>query len=82
MLMQSFKAIPNTSPKLLNLKQDLCQKRNRLFWSNPYKDEVKITSLIETVESLNFGHMTTSTVCFDSRDKSVLVTSWTKIMTF
>ena len=37
-----------------------------------------ITSLIEILELLNFGHMTTSTTKFESRDKTLLVTSWTK----
>ena len=32
------------------------------FWSNPYKIEVMTTSLIEVLQSPNFGHMTTSTV--------------------
>ena len=40
-----------------------------------------ITSLIEILELLNFGHMITSTTKFESRDKTLLVTSWTKIMT-
>ena len=39
-----------------------------------------ITSFIEMLES-NFGHMTTSTIQFESRDKILLVTSWTEIMT-
>ena len=32
------------------------------FWSNSYKIEVMITSLIETLEYTNFDHMTTSTI--------------------
>ena len=32
------------------------------FWSNPYKVEVIITSLIEMLQLPNFGHMTTSTI--------------------
>ena len=40
-----------------------------------------ITSLIETLELPNFGYMTTSTTYFGARDKILLVTSWTKIMT-
>ena len=35
-------------------------KKNQSFWSNPYKIEVMITSLIEMLELPNFGHMTTS----------------------
>ena len=40
-----------------------------------------ITSLIEMLELPNFGHMTTSATEFESRNKILLVTSWTKIMT-
>ena len=40
-----------------------------------------MTSLIEMLELQNFAHMTTSTISFESRDKILLVTSWTKIMT-
>ena len=32
------------------------------FWSNPYKIEVMITSLIQILELPNFGRVTTSTV--------------------
>ena len=32
------------------------------FWSNPYKTEVNITSPIEMLELLNFGHITTSKI--------------------
>ena len=39
-LPQNTKAVPSTSPKLLNL----------VFWSNPYKIEVIITSLIEILD--------------------------------
>ena len=38
------------------------------FWSDLYKIEVMITSLIEMLELTNFGHMTTSTIQFDSPD--------------
>ena len=40
-----------------------------------------ITSVIEMVELPNFDHMNTSTISFESRDKILLVTSWTEIMT-
>ena len=40
-----------------------------------------ITSLIEMLEFPNFGHMTTSTILSKSRDKILLVVSWTEIMT-
>ena len=33
------------------------------------------------IELPNFGHMTTFTVWFESRDKILLVASWTEIMT-
>ena len=55
------KFVPSVSPKLLNLNQDHPSKK-RFFWSNPYKLEVMITSLIEMLELPNFGHMTTSTI--------------------
>ena len=41
-----------------------------LFWSNPYKINIMITSLIEMLELLNFAHMTTSIIQFDSCDKN------------
>ena len=37
-------------------------KKKRFFWSNPYKIEVVITSLIEMLQLPNFGHMNTSTI--------------------
>ena len=40
-----------------------------------------ITSLIEILELPNFGHMTTSTILFESFHKISLVTSWAEIMT-
>ena len=46
--------------KLQTLNQDHPSK-NWFFWSNPYKIEVLITPLIETLELPNFGHMTTYT---------------------
>ena len=60
-MVQSFKAIPSASPKLLNLNQITPQKR-WFFWSNPYKIEVMIIYLIEMLELPNFGHMTKSTI--------------------
>ena len=38
-----------------------------------------IISLIEMEELPNFGHISTSTILFESRDK-ILVTTWTEIM--
>ena len=40
-----------------------------------------ITPLMQMLELPNFGHMTTPTIQFKSRDKILLVTSWTEIMT-
>ena len=40
-----------------------------------------ITSLIKMLELPNFGHMITSTIQFESRDKILLVTSQTEVMT-
>ena len=60
-LLQSFKVIPSASPKLLNLNQDHPSKK-WFFWSNPYKIDVMVTSLIEMLELPNFGHMTTSII--------------------
>ena len=64
----NFKAMPSPSPKLFDLNQKPLSK-NWFFWSNPYKIEVMITSLIEMLELPNFGQMTKSTVCFESLDK-------------
>ena len=51
------------------------------LWSNPYKSEVMITSLVEMLELPNFGRMIISTLQFESCDKILLVTSWVEIMT-
>ena len=40
-----------------------------------------ITSLKEMLELPNVGHMTTSTIQFESHDKNLLRTSSTEIMT-
>ena len=40
-----------------------------------------VTSLMEMLELPNFGHMTTSTIYFESRDKFMLATSQTEFMT-
>ena len=40
-----------------------------------------ITSLTEIIELPNFGHMTKSTLQFESQDKILLVTPWIEIMT-
>ena len=56
-------------------------QKKRYFWSNPYKIEVVITSFIEMLQLPNFGHMNESTIKFESREKILLVTSSTWIMT-
>ena len=48
---------------------------------NPYRIENIIASLIEMLELPNFGHIATYTIKFESRDKFLLVTPWTKTMT-
>ena len=48
--------------KVPELEPTLPLKKNSLFWSNPYKIEVMITSLMEILKLSNFGHMTTSTI--------------------
>ena len=56
-VVQNFKFLPSTSPKLLNLNQDNLSKK-QFFWSNPYKIEIMITFLIEMLQLPNFGHTT------------------------
>ena len=41
---------------------DCTPQKHCLFWSNPYKIGVMITSVIEMLELPNFGHMITSTI--------------------
>ena len=60
-LVGNVKVIPSASPKLLNLNEDHPSKKERFFWSNPYKIEVMKTSLIEMLQLPNFGNMPTST---------------------
>ena len=72
-LVQNFMVIPSSSTKSLNLNQD--HPLQKLFWSNSYKIDVMITSLIEMLVLLNLGHMTTPTIQFESRDEILLVTS-------
>ena len=40
-----------------------------------------LTSLIEMLKLPNFGHMTTCTISFESRDEFFSVRSWIEIMT-
>ena len=51
------------------------------FWSNPYKIDVMITTLIEMLELPNFSHMATSTIQIEPRNKILLVTPWTETIT-
>ena len=55
--------MPSDSPKLFNLNQDNPSKKMGLKKvSNPYKIEIMVISLIETLELPNIDHMTTSTL--------------------
>ena len=47
----NVKVMPSTSPKLFNLNQKI------VFWSNPSKNEVMITSLIEMLELVTWPHL-------------------------
>ena len=60
-LMQNFKFVSIVSPKYLNLNQDHPSKK-AFFWSNLYKIEVLITSLIEMLQLPDFGRTNTSTI--------------------
>ena len=61
-MVKNCRVISSASPKLLNLNEDHPPKK-WFFWSNPYKIEIMITSLIEKIELLaNFSHMTTPTI--------------------
>ena len=61
-MVKNCRVISSASPKLLNLNEDHPPKK-WFFWSNPYKIEIMITSLIEKIELLaNFAHMTTPTI--------------------
>ena len=50
------------------LNQDHPQKK-WFFWSNPYKIEIIISTLLQMLELPNCGHITTSTTQFESRLK-------------
>ena len=53
----------------------------RLNHLNPYQIEVMITSLIDVLQLPNFVHITASTIKLESRDKILVLTSQTKVMT-
>ena len=55
-------------------------KKNGFSGQIMYKIELIKTSFLEMLELQNFGDMTTSTIYFESRDKTLLVTSWKKII--
>ena len=57
-------------------------QNNGFFWSNSYKIEFIIASLLEMPELPGFGHMTRSTIQFETRDKFSLVTLWTEMVNF
>ena len=67
--------------QIIGLEPRPLVKKKQFFRSNPYKIEVTITFFIEMLQLPNFGHMTTSIISFESRDKNMLVESWTGIMT-
>ena len=69
MLIANYETSNNSTPE-----------KNWFFWFNPYKTEVTIPSFIEMLELPSFGHMITSTISFELRDKILLVTSQTEIM--
>ena len=54
--------------------------KNWVFWSDLYKIQFMITSLIEMLMLQNFGYMSTSTIWLESTDKILLVTSCTRII--
>ena len=49
------------SVQIIELEPSTPQE-NWFLWSNPFKIEVMITSLVEILELSIFGHMTTSTI--------------------
>ena len=61
-VLKNVKAISSGSPTCTWTKSTPPKKL--FFWSNPYKIEIMITSLIEMLELPNFGHMITSTILF------------------
>ena len=58
LLVWNFRFVPSASPKLLNLSQDHCSKKNGFSG--------------QILELPNFGHMTTSIIWFESCDKNFL----------
>ena len=63
--------------QIIELEPRPSLKKKCFFWSNSYKIEVIITSLIEMLDLSDFGHMTTSAIQNESCDKVLLVISWT-----
>ena len=58
----TFSFNPFALPHIVELEPKPPLKKKWFFWSNPYKIEVVITSLIEMLQLPNFGHMNTSTI--------------------
>ena len=71
--------MPSTTLKLVNLNQDNASKKS-VFLAKSLKIKVMITFLIEMLELPSFGNMNTS-IEFETHDKTLLMTSWTEIMT-
>ena len=69
----AFKGIPNNNPKLLNLNQD----HTLVFRVK----SLQIWNYIEMLVLPNFGYMNTSTTEYVPREKMLLMTTWTWIMT-
>ena len=66
MLLFTFKFIVNENKTVIfrpfQVFRNVTLQRNWFFWSNSYKIEVVITSLIEMSELPNFVHMTISAI--------------------
>ena len=60
-LVQTFKTIASASPKLFNVNQKHLSKFF-LFWSNHCKCRAVINSVLEMLDTPNFGHVTTSAI--------------------
>ena len=64
----------------MSCNQDHASKKLVFCWSHPHKTQIMIISLVEMLELPNFGHMTTSTIQFESRNKNLLMMSWKEMM--
>ena len=79
-LMQIYSSYLVSVPNYWTWTKTTPQKK-WFIWSNGYKLEVMINSLIEMLELPNFSQVTTSTIWFKSGDKVLLVTSFTELIT-